>query len=177
MALVTFLRGVNVGGFRTFRPSILATQLKDYGVINIGAAGTFVIPKPVSPARLRSELLQRLPFETVVMVCTGQELVAAASANPFAGEPDRRDIVRFVSVLAKPPKVLPSLPIRLPAEGKWLLRIVSAHGKFVFGFYRREMKAITMLGRVDKLFGAPVTTRNWNTICAILKVLDKNQKF
>lgn len=66
MALVTFLRGVNVGGHRTFRPSILAHQLKEYGVVNIGAAGTFVVCKPVSQRRLRCELLRRLPFETEV---------------------------------------------------------------------------------------------------------------
>ncbi len=173
MALVTFLRGVNVGGYKTFRPSILANELKDYGVVNIGAAGTFVVRKPVSQTRLRSELLRRLPFESLVMMCTAQELIAAASANPFDGEPARSDIVRFVSVLAKPPRVLPSIPISLPGEGKWLLKILSRHGKFVFGVYRREMKAIGYLGTIDKLFRVPATTRNWNTISAILKVLEK----
>lgn len=176
MTLITFLRGVNVGGHRTFRPSILANQLKHYGVVNIGAAGTFVIRKPVSQARLRSELLRRLPFDAEVIMCTGQELIAAASANPFDGEPVRTDIVRFVSVLAKRPQVLPSMPIRLPRDGKWLLRILSTHSKFVFGVYRREMKAISCLSAIDKLFGVPVTTRNWNTISAILKVLEKEQK-
>jgi uncharacterized protein (DUF1697 family) len=173
MALVTFLRGVNVGGYRTFRPSILANELKDYGVVNIGAAGTFVVHKPVSQTRLRSELLRRLPFEAVIMMCTGQELIAAASANPFDGGPAPAKVVRFVSVLAKPPQALPSIPIRLPADGKWLLKIVSRQHRFVFGLYRREMKAISYLGTIDKLFGVPATTRNWNTISAIVKALEK----
>ena len=173
MALVTFLRGVNVGGHRTFRPSILANQLKEYGVVNIGAAGTFVVCKPVSQTRLRSELLRRLPFEAEVMICTGEELISAAADSPFDGKPLRSDLVRFVSVLAKTPQVLPSIPMRIPKEGKWLLRILSAHDKFVFGIYRREMKAISYLGTIDKLFGVPATTRNWNTIGAILKVLGK----
>jgi hypothetical protein len=43
MALVVFLRGVNVGGFRTFRPSILARELSDYDAVNVGAAGAFVV--------------------------------------------------------------------------------------------------------------------------------------
>ena len=46
MALVVFLRGVNVGGHRTFRPSLLARQLEPYGVVNVGAAGTFVSGLP-----------------------------------------------------------------------------------------------------------------------------------
>ena len=45
MALVAPLRGVNVGGHRTFRPSILARELGDYDVVNVGAAGTFVVRK------------------------------------------------------------------------------------------------------------------------------------
>jgi hypothetical protein len=33
------------------------------------------------------------------------------------------------------------------------------------------MKVISYLGTFDRLFGIPVTTRNWNTITAIAKVL------
>ena len=48
MALVVLLRGVNVGGHRTFRPTTLAEQLKHLDAVNIGAAGTFVIRRPVT---------------------------------------------------------------------------------------------------------------------------------
>jgi hypothetical protein len=37
--------------------------------------------------------------------------------------------------------------------------------------YRRHMKVIGFLGALDRLYGVPVTTRNWNTIAAIDKVL------
>jgi hypothetical protein len=36
MALVVFLRGVNVGGHRTFRPSVLAKELSDHDVRRAG---------------------------------------------------------------------------------------------------------------------------------------------
>lgn len=176
MAIVAFLRGVNVGGYRTFRPSMLAIQLKDYGVVNIGAAGTFVVHKPVSQKRLRNELLRLLPFATEVMMCTGRQLMAAVSAKPFDDEPASPDVVRFVSVLAKPPQVMPAIPMTLPADGKWLLRILAVHDRFIFGVYRREMKAISILGSIDKLFGMPVTTRNWNTISAIVDALQKQER-
>jgi hypothetical protein len=35
------------------------------------------------------------------------------------------------------------------------------------------MKAIGQLGTLDRLFGVPVTTRNWNTMAAIGKILDR----
>jgi uncharacterized protein (DUF1697 family) len=36
------------------------------------------------------------------------------------------------------------------------------------------MKTIGYLGQIDKLFDAPITTRNWNTINAIVRVLSDN---
>jgi uncharacterized protein (DUF1697 family) len=171
MALVVFLRGVNVGGSRTFRPSILAQELKLYDAVNIGAAGTFVFRKPVSQAELRAEFARRLPFETQVMICTSKDLITMASAQPFGNGPIRPGVVRFVSVLPKRPGVLPSLPLSLPAEGPWMLRILATQNRFIFGMYRRHMKAIGYLGKIDTLFGAPATTRNWNTFSAIVKVL------
>jgi uncharacterized protein (DUF1697 family) len=36
------------------------------------------------------------------------------------------------------------------------------------------MKAITYLGKIEKLLGAPATTRNWNTIQKVAKILKTN---
>ena len=74
MALVVFLRGVNVGGHRTFRPSILARQLKHYDAINVGAAGTFVIRRPANQAKLRAELQRKLPFAAERFVAKSKTL-------------------------------------------------------------------------------------------------------
>jgi uncharacterized protein (DUF1697 family) len=52
-----------------------------------------------------------------------------------------------------------------------LLRILATEKRFVFGQYRRHMKTIGFLGMIDGIFGVPVTTRNWNTILAIVEVL------
>ena len=171
MALVVVLRGVNVGGHRTFRPKRLAEQLMHLGAVNIGAAGTFVIRRPVARARVRAELARRLPFDAEVVICEAREMVRLMSRHPFANQPMRPDIVRFVSVLSSRPLSTPSLPIRLPSTGKWLLKILARESRFVFGVYRRHLKVISYLGKIDRLWGVPVTTRNWNTIAAIVKVL------
>jgi uncharacterized protein (DUF1697 family) len=160
---------VNVGGHRTFRPAALTKELAHLDAVNIGAAGTFVIRRPITRAQLRAELAQRLPFDTEIMICEGREIVALMSRNHFGGQPP--DVTRFVSVLGKKPKSSPTLPITLPSTGKWLLKIVARDGRFVFGVYRRDMKVIGYLGTFDRLFGVPVTTRNWNTITAIAKVV------
>ena len=64
------------------------------------------------------------------------------------------------------------MPMSFPSSGRWLLRILAREGRFVFGLYRRHMKVISYLSKVDRLFGVPVSTRNWNTIIAIARVLD-----
>ena len=171
MALVVLLRGVNVGGHRTFRPSALAGQLRHLDAVNIGAAGTFVIRRPVTRTRLRAELARRLPFDTEIIICEGREIVRLMSQDHFADQPLRHDIVRFVSVLSKRPRSTPSTPMSLPSSDKWLVKILATDNRFVFGVYRRQMKAIGHLGTFDRLFGVPVTTRNWNTITAIARVL------
>ena len=175
MALVVLLRGINVGGHRTFRPTTLAEQLKHLDAVSIGAAGTFVIRRPVSRAQLRAELARRLPFATEIMICTGLEIVRLMSQNHFADQPVRPDIVRFVSVLSKRPRSAPSTPISFPSGGKWLLKILARDNRFVFGVHRRHMKVISYLGTFDRLFGVPATTRNWNTITAIARLLGRGR--
>ena len=171
--LVVLLRGVNVGGHRTFRPSVLAKELKRFDVVNVGAAGTFVIRNTVRRAKLRAEMMRRLPFETDVMICDGSDILRLASDDPFAGQPSAPDIVRFVSVLAKRRQPSPPVPLNFPSAGEWGLRILTCQNRFVCGLYRREMRAISYLGQLEKVFGVPVTTRNWNTILAIARILKR----
>jgi uncharacterized protein (DUF1697 family) len=176
MALVVFLRGVNVGGHRTFRPSILARELKDFDVVNVGAAGTFVVRKPGSRARFQAALARKLPFETDMVLCDGRDLLRLETENPFAAEPRRADTVRFVSILLKPGRVRAAGSLRLPPDGPWLVRVIVVKKRFVCGVYRRHMKTIGYLGQLDKLYGIPATTRNWNTIIAIVQILKGQQR-
>jgi uncharacterized protein (DUF1697 family) len=41
--------------------------------------------------------------------------------------------------------------------------------------YRRQMKAISYLGKIEKLLGVPATTRNWNTIKKVVKLLSQGK--
>jgi uncharacterized protein (DUF1697 family) len=171
MALVVFLRGINVGGYRTFRPSILARELGDYDVMNVGAAGTFVVRKPGSYAKFVAELRRKLQFDVEVALCDGEDLIRLEMENPFGNEACRPDIVQFVSILSKAGRSPNRLPIVIPAVGDWFVRVMGAKNRLVFGLYRRNMKAIGYLGQIDKIFGAPATTRSWSTMLNVLRIL------
>ncbi len=171
MALIVFLRGINVGGHRPFRPSALAKKLRAYDAVNVGAAGTLVIRKPGLRSRFVAELRRKLPFEATIALCDGRDLTRLAMDNPFGTKPPPADVVRFVSILATAGRRKVSFPIALPEGGEWLVRIMGAQNRLVYGEYRRHMKTIGCLGQIDKLFGAPATTRSWNTILTVLRIL------
>lgn len=173
MALIIFLKGINVGGHRRFRPSVLAKEMARFGVVNVGATGTFVVRKPISRTRLRADIRRRLPFEAEVMICDGNDIARLARGDPFAGQPSRPDIIWFASVLAKRRAALPSVPLHIPSRGDWCVKILACSGRFVLGIHRRQMKAIGYLGQLERIFGVPVTTRSWSTILAIARILEE----
>lgn len=173
MALVALLKGINVGGHRTFRPSTVAKALSRFGAVNVGAAGTFVIRKPVSRDRLRAEIRKRLPFPAEIVICAGRDILSLASQRPLAGQPSGRAVVQFVSVLARRPRTMPLVPFDLPPTGRWCVRIVAHQHRFLLGVHRREMKAIKYLGQLEKAVGVPMTVRSWTTIQTIARILEE----
>jgi uncharacterized protein (DUF1697 family) len=175
MALIVFFRGINVGGHRAFRPSILAKELSAYDVVNVGAAGTLVVRKPGSRAKFFAELRRKLPFEMQVSFCNGSDLIELEMENPFGTEPPRPEVVPFVSILSKAGRGKASLPITFPDDGDWFVRIIGSKNRLVFGVYRRHMRTIGYLGQIDKLFGAPATTRSWTTILSVLRILKSDE--
>jgi uncharacterized protein (DUF1697 family) len=187
MGWVVFLRAVNVGGTNRCQPALLAKQLARFGVVNIGAVGTFVVRESVSESTLRAALARKLPFKCEIMICPARDIIKLR--DPFSEQPSGPNIVRFVSVLAKPlrggirsefhqtsnikPQTsqLPPLPLSLPSNDDWLVKIIAIQDRFVLGLYRRQMRAIGYLGRIERLLGVPATTRNWNTIEKVAKIL------
>jgi uncharacterized protein (DUF1697 family) len=171
MRWVVFLRGVNVGKANRCQPAVIASQLSRFGVVNIGAVGTFVVREDVSESALRAAIVKKLPFKCEIMICPARDIIKLTSKDPFAGQPSAADITRFVSIAAKPLRLPLPLPLNLPSGDDWLLKIIAIDDRFVLGVYRRQMKAISYLGKIEKLLGVPATTRNWNTIQKVVQIL------
>jgi len=176
MSSVVFLRAVNVGGTNLCRPAVLAKQLGKFDVVNIGAVGTFVVRENVSESALRAAIAKKLPFKCEIMICPAKAIVDLTRKDPFARQPSGPDITRFMSVLHKRPATTPPLPLNLPSDNDWLLKIIAIQNQFVLGLYRRQMKAISYLGKIEKILGVPVTTRSWNTIEKVAKILRQDSR-
>ena len=178
MSSVVFLRGINVGGANLCKPAQLAKQLAKLDIVNIGAVGTFVVRNDVAEPVLRKkfavQLVKTFGIKCEIMIVPARDVLKLASKDPFARQPSGQNITRFVSVLHKRPAKLPAIPLSLPSNEEWLLKIVAVPNRFVVGIYRREMKAIGYLGKIEKIFGVPATTRSWNTFEKVLKVLGQD---
>jgi uncharacterized protein (DUF1697 family) len=94
MRWVAFLRAANVGTRNRFQPAVLAKELTGFGVVNIGAVGTFIVREDVTEATLRAELARKLPFKCEVMICPAKAILDLAQEDPFVGE--RRDNCRSI---------------------------------------------------------------------------------
>src|SRR5260370_8744179 len=152
MALIVFFRGINVGGHRGVRPSVLAKALGIYDAVNVGAAGTLDIRKPGLRAKFLAELRRKLPFEATIAFCDGSDLIRLERDNPFGTEPPPADVVQFVSILAEAGRRRVSLPIALPESGEWLGRIIGSKHPLVFWVFRRHLKQTRHHPHVTHLF-------------------------
>ena len=171
MRWVVFLRAINVGGANRCRPASIAKELARFDVVNIGAVGTFVVREDVPEELLRAAIAKQLPFKVEIMICSARDLLKLWKTDPFTGQPAGPDITHFVSVLGRSLRPRPPIPIILPAEGDWQLKVIGLEGKFLLGLYRRHMKAIDYLGKLEKRLGVPATNRSWKTIEKVVKVL------
>jgi hypothetical protein len=156
MASVVFFRAVNVGGHQTFQPGKLAKELAAFGVVNIGAAGTFVVRGNVSQTKLSDEILRRLPFKPELMICPARDVLALALGNWFYDAPVGKDVGRFVSVLQKAPRAKPPLPLEQPTGTKWEVRIVAITGRFALSV--RRLGQTYSIPSSRNIFGVPATT-------------------
>jgi uncharacterized protein (DUF1697 family) len=172
MASVIFLRAINVGGANRCQPAAIAKQLARFDIVNIGAAGTFVARREVSESALRQAIAQQLGFKCEIMICPARDITRLTAKDPFADQPTGPDVTRFASLLHKRPRNLPELPFGMPSNDDWLLKIIALQNRFVLGIYRRDPKAISYLGKIEKVLGVSGTVRNWNTIEKVAKALN-----
>jgi len=171
MRWVVFLRAVNVGGANRCQPALIAKELAKFGIVNIGAVGTFVVREDVSESALREAIDKKLPFKCEIMICPAKEIADLAKENPLKGETGN-DINAHVTILARRPSKLPKLPIYAPSKDKWEVRISRVVETAVLSLRRRaEGGRLYPNQIVEKLFNIPATTRTWNTIEKVAKIL------
>jgi uncharacterized protein (DUF1697 family) len=171
MALVVFLRGVNVGSHKRCLPAQLARDLAAFDLVNVGAAGTFVVRAPVRQATLLAEMRVRLAFDADIIIVKGSDLIEFARSAPFGQRAAGKSEQRFLSIMAARARIAPTLPLICPPTDAWQVKVIAVWGRFAASIWRRGPGTPTYPNAaLEKHFGVS-TTRNWNTVETICKIL------
>ena len=176
MAHVVFLRAGNVGGKNVFRPAQVARALAHLDVVNVGAAGTFLVRAKASPSAIRREILAQLSFVPDLAVVPTQEIEGFVAKKPFTGVRIAKNQRAWVAVLCGKPKALTDLPLIVPAGKLWSVRFERVEGVFAHGLWQRQLKGFVFPSQVvEKALGVRVTTRWWETIERVAKLIESTR--
>ncbi len=176
MRHVVFLRAANVGGKNVFRPAQLPAALPDLGLVNVGAAGTFVVRSHASAAAIRSRLEAKLPFETRMAVATAADVLALVRSQPFRRVSFSKEQRGWVAALASRPKSRPKLPIAKPADKGWCVRFDRLDGAFALGLWHRRPGGFVFPNQiVEAALGVAATTRWWETLERVAQILRRSE--
>jgi uncharacterized protein (DUF1697 family) len=176
---VAFLRGINVGGSAVISMDALKRALAAIGlgqVQTVVASGNVVFETVGKDSAVLATKVERQLFETfdiniTVVLRTAQEIRSFIRSNPFQQikvTPQTRLQVSFLAPDAKlRPNVLAALggaDFKLwPVQGTQICSAFDASGT------RGTTQLMKLL---EKEFGKRITTRTWNTIERIGKLVD-----
>jgi uncharacterized protein (DUF1697 family) len=171
MAWVVLLRGVNVGR-KTFRPSQVVRELPELDLVSIGAAGTFVVRGPATPAQIRERIRSKLPFEAEIMIVPGRAIQELVLSDPLRADRRAPGVRGFLAVAARPWPSPVTVPIFAPSESRWEVEVRSVAGPLAWGVRRRlGPKLIYPTEVLERSFGLACTTRWWETVEEVARAM------
>ncbi|HLF06282.1 MAG TPA: DUF1697 domain-containing protein [Thermoplasmata archaeon] len=177
MDAVLLLRSANVGGRNLLKSADVVKGLAKAGIkaASQGASGNFVLRGIASHRASEAALAKLLPYRAEIIQRSGKEIARLVDSRPFDDQPAREDIKWQVSFLKSEGKILPTLPLVSPAGSDWRVNAFKLAGRDLLSRYRVvEGKPFDINRLVEKEFGVSATTRTWNTVLAIGRLLAEN---
>ncbi len=170
---ITFLRGINVSGQKIIQMQDLAKLYESFGFNNVKTylqtGNVLFDSEETDTAKLtdfiEEKLLKELGYKVTVIIRTKQDLLDIVEQNPFKDYAG--DVKYYLTFLATNPKNLPKLPIRMNDIENEVFKLEN-NNVFTVGFNVKGRYGFPNVF-IEKEFGVPATTRNWNTIIRILK--------
>ncbi|MEO8446666.1 MAG: DUF1697 domain-containing protein [bacterium] len=170
-----FLRGINVGGNKLIKMDDLKKAFEKAGlkkVVTVLASGNVLFESGKSAEALtdliEDHLSKTFKKEISVVVRSIDELKAIAATDPFGKINVTPQTRLYVTFFYEKPKTIFKMPYSSPDEN---FKIISQTDKELCSVLTviPEKNTTDLMIVIDKEFGKKVTTRNWNTICRILK--------
>jgi uncharacterized protein (DUF1697 family) len=175
---VAFLRGINVGGNTLISMADLKRAFSSLGFKNVQtvlASGNVLFEAASSDAaaltrKIEQKLKSSFGADITVLLRTGEELLSLIALNPFKTAKISPQTRLHVSFLA--PGVEHSLKVSQQLKGTPFLIFRAAPGELCSVVEPAPKQGTPELMRVlEKEFGKKITTRTWNTLERIAKLL------
>ena len=175
---IAFLRGINVGGHHKVPMADLRKEMENLGygevktLLNSGNV-IFNTEQQVEfelEERIMARLSEVFGFDIPVIVVSAACLVSLKEADPFRATLLTKDMKLNVSFLNEDPKEEFPLPFHSEDQSFHILcRIDKSICSALDLSKTGTIKAMEIL---ERTYGKDMTTRNWNTIEKILKLLE-----
>ena len=177
-AVISLLRGVNVGGHRKLKMEELRELYESLGLRH---AQTYVQSGNVVfrtnardftrlSSRIADALEQGFAFRPGVILRTAADLRAVIAANPFASRRDldpSRLLVQFLA--SEPPADARERVLRIESEPEEL----RLEGREIYIYYPNGMARPKVPWTViERILQTPCTGRNWNTVRKLLEMAE-----
>jgi uncharacterized protein (DUF1697 family) len=178
-ALVSLLRGVNVGG-RTISMSGLRDLYTSLGLEDVQSyvqSGNLVFRTRARDlrklaAKLEDAIEGMAGFRTVIALRDTANLRDVVARNPFTGRADVLPNRFHVHFLCGPPS--PDAPTNIAALKNTLPEEMHLLGRELYVNYPEGAGRSKLTpARLDKALGTPATARNWNTVTKLLEMAEK----
>ena len=179
MTLVSLLRGVNVAGHNMLKISELVELYEYLGFKNVRTylqSGNVVFSHPGRETatvthKIEKALKRRLGLDVTVFTRTSDELRSVVSKNPFTEENLSKLHVTF----------LRTRPMNLPMDKLNALRDryeeFAIKGREVYLFLPNGIGRSKLSNNfLERMLSIKATTRNWNTVTALLDLATQNPK-
>jgi uncharacterized protein (DUF1697 family) len=177
--LITFLRGINVGGHALIKMDALRAlfvSLKFQDPQTYLQSGNIVFKTserslPVIAVAIQRAIEKKFACRPEVILRTVEDLRAVIAKNPFSKRPDIEPAKLLVSFLAGAPAKDAAENLRLMAISPEELYLLNRE---IYIYFPNGMgKSKLPWSRLDKVLKTPGTGRNWNSVNAILAMAEK----
>jgi uncharacterized protein (DUF1697 family) len=168
---IALFRGINVGGKNSLPMKELASMFESLGASKVRTyiqSGNVVFQsasKDISSLskRIGIEVRERYGFEPHVLVISLSEVETAITNNPFPeaqSEPSSLHL-GFLAFTPKNPDLKKLESLKKDSERFCLI------GSIFYLYAPEGVGRSKLAARSEKLLGAPMTDRNWNTVCKL----------
>ncbi|PKD17205.1 hypothetical protein APR41_07175 [Salegentibacter salinarum] len=175
---IAFLRGINVGGHKKVPMADLKKMMTSFGLENVKTllnSGNVVFSAPATTEKKLEEkmsvaLEKTFGFPVPVLIRTSTDFQELLKSNPFKKIEVHKDLRLYITFLKNR---IENSPIKTPwsSEDK-SFQILNFTGVEIISVLNvSEKRTIEAMKLLENTFGKDLTTRNWNTVLKIGKLL------